>query len=64
MMPSQTFDIAEEQIIMRAGIDPMDFEDIEIQQLLGVMNEEKRGLYGSETDEDEMDKYSDNEDND
>lgn len=49
---------------MRAGIDPMDFEDIEIQQLLGVMNEEKRGLYGSETDEDEMDEYSDNEDND
>jgi hypothetical protein len=32
--------------------------------LLGVMNEEKRGLYGSETDEDEMDEYSDNEDND
>jgi hypothetical protein len=30
MMPSQTFDIAEEHIIMRAGIDPMDFEDIEI----------------------------------
>ncbi len=64
MMPSQTFDIAEEHIIMRAGIDPMDFEDIEIQYLLGVMNEEKRGLYGSETDEDEMDEYSDNEDND
>lgn len=30
MMPSQTFDIAEDHIIMRAGIDPMDFEDIEI----------------------------------
>lgn len=32
----------------RAGIDPEDFEDQSVQEQLGVFNEVKKGLYGSE----------------
>ncbi len=34
----------------RAGVDPEDFEDKDIQQILGVFDEFKKGLYGSEYD--------------
>jgi hypothetical protein len=34
----------------RAGIDPEDFEDREVQTLLGVYDEVRHGLYGSEYD--------------
>lgn len=57
-----SFEQASDQIKMRAGLDPSDFEDLEIQHLLGVMNEEKHGLYGSEEDEDEMDEDQDEDD--
>lgn len=35
---------------MKAGLDDDDFDDQEIQQLLGVYDEVKHGLYGSEDD--------------
>jgi len=39
---------------MRAGLDEEDFNDLEIQELLGVYDEVKCGLYGSEDDSDSL----------
>lgn len=37
----------------RAGLDPADFNDKDIQETLGVFDEVKQGLYGSEYDPEE-----------
>ncbi len=38
----------------RAGIDEEDFNDLEIQDLLGVYDEVRNGLYGSEDDSESL----------
>ena len=55
---SELMDCSQEVLKQRVGIDPEDFDDQEIQDLLDVPNEVKKGLYGSEDDEDS----SENED--
>ena len=52
---------AKDLIMMRAGIDPADFDDLPIQELLEVMNEVKQGL-GSEIDEGDNEESFDEED--
>lgn len=37
-------------VMERAGLDPNDFNDLPIQQLIGVFDEVKATLYGSESD--------------
>lgn len=48
----------EDLVKLRAGIDPADFEDQEVQQIIGVYNEEKNGLYGSESEEESQEEDS------
>ena len=47
----------EDAITTKAGLDPDDFDDKSVQDCIGVHNEERQGLYGSEYD-------SEGEDND
>jgi hypothetical protein len=42
---------AEELIKLRAGIDPRDFEDKDVQEILGVPDEVKQGLYSSDSED-------------
>ena len=41
---------AEKVVKLRAGLHPGDFDDKDLQHTIGVLNEEKKGLYGSEVD--------------
>lgn len=45
--------ITEEKVRARAGIDPAECDDKAVPELLGVPDDEKRGLYDSECDESE-----------
>ncbi len=40
--------------MMRVGIDPRDFDDLEIQQKLGVLDEVKHELDGSEDQDSDL----------
>lgn len=49
---SELMDYDPEVLKQRVGLDQDDFDDQDIQDLLEVPNEVKKGLYGSEDDED------------
>jgi hypothetical protein len=42
------YDLAQQRLLLMAGISQSDFEDSEIQQMIGVFDEVSKGLCGSE----------------
>jgi hypothetical protein len=57
----ELLDCQREFLMERVGLDPNDFEDTEIQELLDVPNETKKGLDYSSEEEEAVDDESDEE---